>query len=135
MERDRLSSQYVIDTHALYWHLTEPSKLSDAARQIFAEAYRGNCMLILSPIVLLELYAVIRKWSSSLDFESELVHFGKMPYQIVPIAVDDLRLLDRLVAIPELHDRLISATAARLGIPVVTKDPTIRAAAMVESIW
>ena len=135
MERSRLISRYLIDTYALYWHLTEPSKLSDAVQQIFEEAYRGNCTLIVSPIVLLELYAVIRKWSASVDFEAELAHLGQEPYQIEPISVDDLRLLDRLIAIPELHDRLINATAVRLGILVVTKDATIRAAAVVESIW
>jgi len=31
-----------------------------------------------------------------------------------------LRLLDRLSAIPELHDRLIAATALRINAPILT---------------
>jgi predicted nucleic acid-binding protein len=38
-------------------------------------------------------------------------------------------------AIPERGDRLIAATAAKLGVPLMTRDPAIAAAAVVERLW
>ncbi len=130
-----MSPPFVLDTHALFWHLTDPTQLSVAARQVFEDARQGHATLVLSPIVLLELYGVIRKVKAPVDFQAELTHFERSPYRIEPITADDLRLLDQLDTIPELHDRLISATAVRLGAAVVTRDPAIRSCTVVQSVW
>jgi PIN domain nuclease of toxin-antitoxin system len=54
---------------------------------------------------------------------------------IEPITVEDLRLLDHLEPIPELHDRLIAAVALRLRAPILTFDPQIRACTEVTCVW
>lgn len=56
-----LSQQYVVDTHALFWYLVDSPRLSESGRRIFQDALAGEVMLILSPIVLLELYGLLRK--------------------------------------------------------------------------
>ena len=61
--------------------------------------------------------------------------FERFPFHIEPITVDDLRLLDRLDAIPELHDRLIAAVALRIGAPILTCDPLIRNCPGISCIW
>jgi len=119
----------------LFWYLADPGRLSVAARRVFDAAHSGDAVLVLSPIVLLELYGVVRKVRAPVDFRTELTSFERPPYRIEPITVEDLRLLDELDAIPELHDRLISATAVRLGAVVVTRDPEIHNCALVKSLW
>lgn len=126
---------YMVDTHALFWYLVGSSRLSKQGAQIFQKAYTGEAMLILSPIVLLELYGLARKVNAPFDFAGELALFEQPPFLIETVTVADLRLLERLNGIPELHDRLIAATALRLGVPILTCDPAIRACPEVTSIW
>lgn len=130
-----MSAAYLLDTHALFWHLTDPKRLSDQGRHIFQRALLGEAMLILSPIVLLELYGVVKKYQAAIDFSSELELFERPPFRIKPITTADLHLLDQLGTIPELHDRLIAATALRLDIPILTRDPLIAACPLVETVW
>lgn len=136
MDRNRdVNCLYVVDTHALFWYLVGSPKLSDLGKQVFRRAFAGEATLILSPIVLLELYGVIRKAKAPIDFSAELTLFERSPFHIEPITVDDLRLLDHLDAIPELHDRLIAAVALRIGAPILTCDPLISACPGISCIW
>jgi len=134
-ERSGMSDLYVVDTHALFWYLVHSTKLSKLGDEIFQGAFAGKVTLILSPIVLLELYGLARKVKAPFDFATELTLFEQAPFRIEPITSADLRLLDRLSAIPELHDRLIAATALRLSVPILTCDPLINACADVACVW
>lgn len=136
MDRSRsLSNLYVVDTHALFWHLVDSPRLSDLGRQVFQQAFVGETLLVLSPIVLLELYGLAQKVKAPFDFATELSLFERPPFRIEPITSADLRLLDLLPGIPELHDRLIAATALRLNAPILTRDPLIIACPEVTCAW
>ena len=130
-----MSNLYVVATHALFWYLISSPKLSEAGRQVFQRAFASEVTLILSPIVLLELYGLARKVSAPFDFATELALFEQSPFRIEPITIKDLYLLDRLKIIPELHDRLIAATAFRLSVPLLTRDPLITACPDVTCLW
>jgi len=130
-----MNKVYLVDTHALFWHLINSPKLSTVGRQIFQSASTGESTLVLSAIVLLELYGLARKANATFNFASELALFEQPPFQIEPVTIADLYLLDRLNVIPELHDRLIAATALRLNIPILTRDPLIVACAEVTCVW
>lgn len=130
-----MTDSYLLDTHSLFWNLTNPSRLSDLGRSIFQQALSGDATLILSPIVLLELYGVVKKTQAALDFKAELDILERPPFYVEPITGADLRLLDQLQAIPELHDRLIAAVALRLKVPILTRDPLITACSAVTCIW
>lgn len=130
-----MSATYLLDTHALFWHLTNSAKLSDRARRIFEQAVSGQATLVLSPIVLLELYGVVKKFQAPLDFSAELDLLERPPYQVAHITGADPHLLDRLADIPELHDRLIAATAVRLDVRILTRDPAITSCSVVSCIW
>ena len=45
---------YVADTHAFIWYLTDDTKLSRIARDIFGSADKGEAVIIVPAIVLLE---------------------------------------------------------------------------------
>jgi PIN domain nuclease of toxin-antitoxin system len=130
-----MNKLYTIDTHALFWYLINSPKLSLEARRIFEQAFSGEVTLLLSPIVLLELYGLAQKVNAPFDFMAELGLFECPPFQIEPVTVEDLRLLNRLQMIPELHDRLIAATAFRFNAPLVTCDALITACADITSAW
>ncbi len=54
-------SQYVTDTHALYWYLTNDVKLSPLARQVFQEADAGLHQVLVPSIVLIELVYLVER--------------------------------------------------------------------------
>ena len=86
-----------------------------------------EAQLILPTIVLLELHALLRKATSSIDFGATVRSIQSMPYlRIEATSVDDLLLLDRLLEISEIHDRAIAATAVRLDAIFVIRDSQIR---------
>lgn len=56
-------------------------------------------------------------------------------YRFEPLIADDLERIVEFADVPEMHDRLIAVTAARLGATVITRDREIRSAAKVRCLW
>jgi PIN domain nuclease of toxin-antitoxin system len=54
---------------------------------------------------------------------------------IVSLGYEILREMVALKEIAELHDKIIVSTAKHLNLPIITKDQTIRASQIVETIW
>src|SRR5438046_137411 len=53
---------YATDTNALFWYLTEDKKLTQNALAIFEAAERAETQIVVSAIVLAELYYLDKKW-------------------------------------------------------------------------
>jgi len=51
-----------------------------------------------------------------------------LDYQVLQKMID-------LQDIPELHDKIIAATAKYLNLPLITKDEVLRNLASVKTIW
>lgn len=60
--QDRIEPAYVLDTNALIWSLKNDKKLSPSAAAIFQAAERGETVLIVSAIVIAELFYADKKW-------------------------------------------------------------------------
>ncbi|MBV9775320.1 MAG: PIN domain-containing protein [Gemmatimonadetes bacterium] len=56
-------------------------------------------------------------------------------FVLVELTYEIVLRAEEFYAIPERGDRLIAATAAHLGYPLITRDPEIARAAGVEVIW
>ncbi len=54
-------ANYVADTHALLWYLTDDNRLSKAANGVFEETESGEHLIIIPTIVLVESLDVIEK--------------------------------------------------------------------------
>jgi PIN domain nuclease of toxin-antitoxin system len=65
-------SDFVADTHALFWYLTGSDRLGHAAKSTFDAASRGECIIHIPVIVLAELHFVIEKAGRVLDFGIEM---------------------------------------------------------------
>jgi PIN domain nuclease of toxin-antitoxin system len=133
-------SRYVSDTHALHWHLVGNNKLSATARQIFKEADAGTHQILVPGIVLIEFVYLAEKGRLEEDrvdalFQRLAVSGGS--YAVAPLDLAIAQALWRVprALVPELPDRIITATALALSLPLITRDHTIQQSALVPIIW
>jgi PIN domain nuclease of toxin-antitoxin system len=120
----------VTDTHALIWWITDQTKrLGRQARRFFEAVDAGRAVVCVPTITLVELSEAVRDGDLSLGepFETFVARLELTPsrYQVVPLTAAIVTRAHDLFAIPERGDRLIAATAAELGYPLVTRDPAI----------
>ena len=127
---------YVVDTNALIWHLSNDRKLSSQARQIFVAAERGETLLVISSVVLAELYYADKKFNLFGDFGALFRRLQAAPqYRFASFDAEDVPNFDRQTDVPEMHDRIIVGLARRLGAPLITSDPVITNASSIEVAW
>ena len=133
-------SQYVTDTHALCWHLTEDPKLSAMAKKIFQDADSGVHQILIPSIVLIEMVYLAEKGrisDSSLNQVLELIDIIGGSYDEVPLNKDTVKALQNVprADVPDMPDRIITATAYQLDLPLITKDEKIRNSRVVSVVW
>jgi PIN domain nuclease of toxin-antitoxin system len=129
-------SDYVADTHALFWYLTNSPRLGRRASLAFDEADRGLAKIHIPTIVLAELYYMNVKLGRPLDFADQLRRLTTSPqFVLLPLLPDDTLDLETDQAVPEMHDRLIVGVARRLNVPLLTRDAQIVASNVVTTIW
>jgi PIN domain nuclease of toxin-antitoxin system len=125
-----------VDTHALIWYLLGDKKLSQTALTIFKAAEKGDTRLLLSAIVLAELYFANAKFKWFADYKTVYKDILSKPYfKFLPFDHHHVLQFDRDVAVPEMHDRIIAGVARRLRTPIITSDPLITAAGIVTIVW
>ena len=133
-------SRYVCDTHALHWHLVGNDKLSTSARRIFADGDAGVQQIIVPGIVLIEFVYLVEKGRLERDRVDELFQRFAVPNGSYAVAPLDLAIAQALwsvprTLVPEMPDRIITATALALGLPLITRDHAIQRSALVPTIW
>ena len=133
-------SQFLTDTHALHWHLTNDARLSQKARRLFQETDQGLHQILIPSIILVELVYLAEKGR----LPDTLVHqvFSLLDtmggsYAIAPLdekTAAMLRNVDRNL-VPDMPDRIITATALQFNLPLITRDAKIRQSGIVPTIW
>jgi PIN domain nuclease of toxin-antitoxin system len=133
-------SRYVTDTHALYWHFTNDTRLSQAARQIFYEADAGLHQILIPGIVLIEMVYLVEKGrldAAMVDQVFSALDVVGGSYAVAPLdqhTAQALRDIPRS-AVPDMPDRIIAATARQLGLRLITRDTAIHEAGVISVIW
>lgn len=131
----RETPTYVVDTHALYWHLSEPEQLGVAADAIFRLAEAGGARLVIPAIVVAEIFYLTKKAGKPLSPEELIDDISQAPgFVLSPLGAAQLRRLDML-DVPEMHDRLIAAEALTHVAPIITRDPALHAADGISAVW
>ncbi len=133
-------SRYVTDTHALHWHLVGNPKLSATAQQIFQAADAGVVQIIVPGIVLVEFVYLEEKGRLDGVWVNQLFALLDTPggsYVVAPLDAPIAQALRRVprTLVPEMPDRIITATALHFGLPLITRDAMIQRAALVPTIW
>jgi len=133
-------TQYVTDTHALIWHLTEDERLPLACRTAFSDADQSKVQIWIPAIVLVEVIYLVEKSrvpSSLVERMLDAVDPPRLGYLVAALDVNVARNLIRIPRnlVPDMPDRIIAATAVTLDAPLLTKDSKIRTVPGLTTIW
>ncbi|HEU4884668.1 MAG TPA: PIN domain-containing protein [Longimicrobium sp.] len=130
----------VTDTHALIWWITnQRRRLGKQANAFFDRVDDGQAVVCIPTLALVELDEAMASGSVSLgepfpDFVRRL-ETTPSRYLVVSLTPEILLLAHELLGIPERSDRLIAATAASLGYPLITRDAEITRVIGADHIW
>ena len=123
---------FVTDTQALVKFMMGKKVINDRAHQAFLSADKAESTIIIPAIVLMEVLYLFEKNRIDISlFQTEDL-LKSQNYQFEPLSLEILKTASQITDIPELHDRLIAATARYLDIPLITNDPAIRASEFVD---
>lgn len=120
-------NSYVTDTQALVKFMMGKKVINEKSHQAYQSADKGESVIIVPAIVLMEMLYLFEKNRIDVGLLQAEDLFKSQNYQFEPLSFDILKTASTIDDIPELHDRLIAATAAYLGLPLITNDPEIRA--------
>ncbi|MDP1722315.1 MAG: type II toxin-antitoxin system VapC family toxin [Candidatus Gottesmanbacteria bacterium] len=129
----------LLDTHALVWWANETALLSSRSR-LAIDGEIKNGAVASSAMSAWEICLLVKAGRVTLatDIETWLRDLEILPYfRFIPV---DVHIAKSAVFLPNWShkdpaDRIIVATALRLGVPIVTKDEKIRRSKLVRTIW
>lgn len=128
-------SKFVTDTMALVLFL-EKRKMPPQVKGVFQATLASTNEIWIPAMCLAEVGYLAERGRVSIGIPdvTKLVsanqnfHFQELSPDIISVAF-------QIHDIPELHDRLIAATAQFLKIPLLTNDPVIQNSATVRTVW
>jgi len=118
--------RYVTDTQALVKFMMGQKVFNERCHQAFLSADLGDNIIVIPAIVLMEILYLFEKNRIKIDLIQTEELLQSKNYQCEPLSLEILKTAAEISDIPELHDRLIAATARYLDIPLITNDPVIR---------
>jgi len=118
--------RFVTDTQALLKFMMGKKVIDDESYQAFLAAERGEAVVIIPAIVLMEVMYLFEKHRIDISLLQVEDLLESRNYQFEPLSLEVLEAASVIEDIPELHDRLIAATARYLDLPLITNDPVIR---------
>lgn len=134
-----MATKYIVDTHALIWHLEGNSLLGPSAKSVTTDP---NSELILPAIALAEAMFIVEKGRCAITSVRDMISDIRADKRIdiFPLTIGILEESASLTAIPEIHDRLIVATGVYLqnlgeSVEILTKDNEITRASILPVIW
>lgn len=125
----------VVDTHAIIWYFLDSPRLSDNALRAIDLADK----VYLSAVSLVEIIYLQEKGRIPPEALQRLLQAltdTNSNWKVVSLDLDialSLSQIERQV-VPEMPDRIISATALYLNLPLVTRDTRITAS-IIQTIW
>jgi len=117
---------FVTDTQALVKFMMGKKVINDASHHAYLAADKGNATIIIPAIVLVEVMYLFEKNRIEIGIIQAEDLMESQNYQFEPLSIEILKVASKINDIPELHDRLIAATARHFDLPLITNDPVIR---------
>jgi predicted nucleic acid-binding protein len=130
-----LADEYVTDTVGLIIYL-ENRQLGIYSQQIFNSAKAEKTTIYVPSMVLAEIMYLSEKKRITATLSEVFKLFQNFPtFKEFSINADVIKSAEQITDIPELHDRLISATAKFLNLELITTDTKIQSSAFVKTVW
>ena len=127
--------QYLADTHALVWHLTEPRRLGKAARRCLASADRGRSLCHIAAISLVEIWLLYERGRLRIGpaqiLEAITGHGG---YAILALDIEQAIGFGSLSGIKDPMDRMIVSAARATGSRLISRDDALDGFG-IERVW
>jgi PIN domain nuclease of toxin-antitoxin system len=134
-----MANKYVIDTHALIWFLEGNQRLGQAAQTVMSDP---TSAMVLSLIALAEAVDIVQKRRTAISSVADLLlDVTTDPrIELFPLTFEVLQQSLLANAVPEMHDRLIVATALYLEslghqVSVISRDVSIVTSQLVTIVW
>jgi PIN domain nuclease of toxin-antitoxin system len=129
----------LLDTHSVLWYLENSEELSSVARATIETAIRDAYALRVSVISLIETIYLVEKQrlpTIALERLRGALADANSGLLIAPVDAGVADALENIPrdAVPDMPDRIIGATALRLGLPLVTCDRRLLATG-IRTIW
>jgi predicted nucleic acid-binding protein len=118
---------FITDTQALVKFMMGQKVINEKCHQAFLSADKGESIIIIPAIVFMEILYLFEKNRIKIDLIQTEELLRSKNYQFEPLSLEIIKTASEITDIPELHDRLIAATAKYFDIPLITNDPEIRA--------
>lgn len=135
MTNATLASELVTDTIGLVLRI-ERRQLSEKVKSIFDSVESGNTIVYIPAIVFVEILYLSEKQRIHTSIDRVEDYLKQYPnYKEYSLNFAVIRSTAEITDIPELHDRLIAATARHLDRELITNDSIIQASAFVKTVW
>jgi PIN domain nuclease of toxin-antitoxin system len=130
---------YVVDAHALIWHLEGNPKLGTAASRVMSDPH---ARLFIPAIALAEACYIVATGRVKLKSATALLQAVDNDRRVIVVPLDRA-IIETSLSVPnvsEMHDRQIVATAQWLitqghQVAILTKDADISASGAAPVIW
>ena len=129
---------YVTDTHALIYYVDQKlTRLGKHARRIFRNAEESKALIYVPTVVLWEVCRRVVEGEIILSAPFDQWCRGLDKTQGFSITVLEWQDVDEARRLPfrDPFDCLIAGTAARLDMPLITKDTAICESGLLETVW
>ena len=134
-----MAHEFVLGTHAVVWHLEGNPRLGPNAKEVIDDP---RSSLVLPIIALAEAAYIVEHGRTAIPKVSDLLRsvFADLRISICPLSWEVFQESLRAAVVPEMHDRLIVATALYLQsfgdtVSLLTKDAGIVEARLVPTLW
>lgn len=130
-----MKDRFVTDTMALVLRL-EKRKAPLKVKDIFSKAEADEIDLFIPSMVLAEIGYLSEKDRIDTNIESALSYAAYLNnVSIDPLTEQIIRAAFAIQDIPELHDRIIAASASFRNAPLITNDPVIMKSQSLQTMW
>lgn len=132
--------ELLLDTHTLFWHVTDYPKMPKSAVVRIEELDAVGGVKLVCTISLVELIYLAEKGKPPQEDVARIFavfHRDELGFRLIPLDEHIARLMARVPRnlVPDMPDRIIAATALALGLELVTADERLRAFDGISTSW